>query len=116
MSRAKLALTALAFVICAVACQPAQAAAAGRAECQSLKSKILARSVAYCALLPPSYDAEKTRRYPVLYFLHGLGDNEQMFLHSGGLDLLEDLRANHEIGEFLVVTPAGDSSFFINSH
>jgi S-formylglutathione hydrolase FrmB len=116
MSRAKLALTALAFVICAVAGQPAQAAAAGRAECQSLKSKILARSVAYCALLPPSYDAEKTRRYPVLYFLHGLGDNEQMFLHSGGWNLVENLWEQHQLGEFVIVTPAAGASFYINSH
>ena len=85
-------------------------------ECRTVESRILKRSVAYCVLVPPSYANEPTRRYPVLYFLHGLGDNEQMFLRSGGLDLLEDLRSNHEIGEFLVVTPAGDSSFYINSH
>ena len=89
---------------------------AGGGECRTVQSHVLNRAVAYCVLLPPSYASEPTRRYPILYFLHGLGDNEQMFLRSGGLDLLEDLRANHEIGEFLVVTPAGDSSFFINSH
>ncbi|MGA2510420.1 MAG: esterase family protein, partial [Candidatus Acidiferrales bacterium] len=50
---------------------PASSHAAGRAECRSLPSKILARDVAFCVLLPPSYDADKTRRYPVLYFLHG---------------------------------------------
>ncbi len=116
MSRAKLALTALALVICALAGQPAQAAAAGRAECQSVKSKILSRSVAYCALLPPSYDVEKTRRYPVLYFLHGLGDNEQMLLHSGGWNLVEDLWEQHQLGEFVIVTPAAGASFYINSH
>ena len=116
MSKTKLALAALAFVICGLAGRPAQAAAAGRAECQSVKSKILARSVAYCALLPPSYDVEKTRRYPVLYFLHGLGDNEQMFLHSGGWNLVEDLWEQHRLGEFVIVTPAAGASFYINSH
>ena len=114
MSKTKLG--ALAFVICALAGRPAQAAAAGRAECQSVKSKILARSVAYCALLPPSYDVEKTRRYPVLYFLHGLGDNEQMFLHSGGWNLVEDMWEQHQLGEFVIVTPAAGASFYINSH
>jgi S-formylglutathione hydrolase FrmB len=114
MSRAKLALTALVFVICALAGQPANCAT-GRAECQSVKSKILGRSVAYCALLPPSYDVEKTRRYPVLYFLHGLGDKEQMFLHSGGWNLVEDLWEQHQLGEFVIVTPAAGASFYINS-
>jgi S-formylglutathione hydrolase FrmB len=58
---------------------------------------------------------EKTRRYPVLYFLHGLGDNEQMFLHSGGWNLVEDLWEQHQLGEFVVVTPAAGASFYINS-
>src|SRR5579859_2230138 len=90
-------------------------AATGRAECNSLPSKILARAVPYCILLPPSYDAEKTRRYPILYLLHGLGDNEQMLVHSGGMNLVEDLWEQDQLGEFLIVTPAGEASFYINS-
>jgi len=91
------------------------AQATGRAECVSLPSTILARTVPYCVLLPPSYDAEKTRRYPILYLLHGLGDNEEMLVHSGGMNLVEDLWEQHQLGEFLIVTPAGGASFYINS-
>ncbi len=69
----------------------------------------------YCVLLPPSYDAEKSRRYPILYFLHGLGDDEQMFLHSGGWNLVEDLWEKGQLREFLIVTPAAGASFYINS-
>jgi S-formylglutathione hydrolase FrmB len=87
----------------------------GRAECVSLPSKILVRTVPYCVLLPPSYDAEKTRRYPILYLLHGLGDNEEMLVHAGGMNLVEDLWEQHQLGEFLIVTPAGGASFYINS-
>ncbi len=90
-------------------------AAAGRAECQSVQSKVLARAVAYCVLLPPSYDEQKARRYPVLYFLHGLGDSEQMLLHSGGWNLVEDLWEQNSLSEFLIVTPAAGASFYINS-
>ncbi|MGB0034480.1 MAG: alpha/beta hydrolase family protein [Candidatus Acidiferrales bacterium] len=107
-------MAALAFLFL-IPSHPAYAAT-GRAECQSMPSKILAHSVAYCILLPPTYDAEKTRRYPVLYFLHGLGDNEQMFLHSGGWNMAEDLWEQHQLGEFLIVTPAAGVSFYINSH
>lgn len=89
--------------------------ATGRAECVSIPSKILARAVPYCVLLPPSYDTDKTRRYPILYLLHGLGDNEQMLVHSGGMNLVEDLWEQHQLGEFLIVTPAGGASFYINS-
>jgi S-formylglutathione hydrolase FrmB len=66
-------------------------------------------------LLPPSYDLEKTRRYPILYLLHGLGDNDQFLIHSGGMNLIEDLWEQHALGEFLIVTPAAGASFYINS-
>ena len=89
--------------------------AAGRGECNSLPSKVLARAVPYCVLLPPSYDTDKEKRYPVLFFFHGLGDDEQMFLHSGGINLVEDLWEDHQLGEFLIVTPAGWTTFYINS-
>ena len=102
------------FVACVLWAPSARATA--RAECVSLPSTILARAVPYCVLLPPSYDAEKTRRYPILYLLHGLGDNDQFLIHSGGMNLVEDLWEQHAIGEFLIVTPAAGTSFYINSH
>jgi len=107
-------MTSMAFLFSGLSLgSPARAIARG--DCSTLRSKILARAVPYCVLLPPSYDAETERRYPVLYFLHGLGDNQEMFLHSGGIRLVEDLWDDHQIGEFLIVTPAGDKSFYINS-
>jgi S-formylglutathione hydrolase FrmB len=90
-------------------------AATGRMECNSLPSKILAHPVNYCVILPPSYDADKTRRFPILYFFHGLGDNEQMFIHAGGFNLVQDLWERGQIGEFLIVTPNADATFYINS-
>jgi putative tributyrin esterase len=90
-------------------------AATGRVECNSLPSKILAHPVNYCVILPPSYDTEKTRKYPVLYFFHGLGDNEQMFIHTGGFNLVEDLWERGQLDEFLIATPNAGASFYINS-
>jgi len=80
-----------------------------------MQSKVLRRSVRYCALLPSSYDIDKARRYPVLYYLHGLGDNEQSLLNLGGWNLVENLREKNTIGEFLILAPEGGRSFFINS-
>ncbi len=48
-------------------------------------SRILGRSIPYCVILPPGYGEDANRRYPVLYYLHGLGDNQQMFVRSGRL-------------------------------
>ncbi len=51
-----------------------------------------------------------------LYYFHGLGDNAQMFLHSGGFDLVQELWDRRQMGGFIIVSPAGYASFFMNSH
>ena len=94
-------------------CAPAFATA--RAECAAVKSALLKREVKYCALLPASYDAEKQRRYPILYHLHGLFDTEQSFIQSGGWNLIEEMQAKGELAEFITITPAAGSSFYVDA-
>jgi S-formylglutathione hydrolase FrmB len=89
--------------------------AQGRIDCSTVNSKILRRPVRYCVMLPPSYETDKNKKYPVLYFLHGLGENEQTLLRSGGWWLIEDLRQQHKVGDFLMIAPEGRGSFFINA-
>jgi S-formylglutathione hydrolase FrmB len=88
-------------------------------DCAELNSRILKQPVHYCVLLPDDYQAtvakHATAGYPVLYFLHGLGQNEQALFKSGGWDLIEDLRQQHKIGQYLIVAPEGKNSFFIDS-
>lgn len=93
----------------------AKASAQGRIDCSSFNSQILGRAVRYCVMLPPDYGTTADKRYPVLYFLHGLGENEQTLLRSGGWGLIEDLRHDHKVGDFLMVAPEGRGSFFINA-
>jgi S-formylglutathione hydrolase FrmB len=112
-SGARPVLAAMLLVLGIALAPPARAA--GRVDCLSMSSRILGGAVRYCVLLPPSYDAQPTRRFPVLYFLHGLGDSEQTFVRSGGWQLIEDLWEQRQLGEFLIVTPDGDRSFYINS-
>jgi S-formylglutathione hydrolase FrmB len=96
-----------------------QGHAQGRIDCNALQSHILGESVHYCVMLPPDYDGatagHSPRRYPVLYFLHGLGDNEQSLFKGGGWDLIQDLRQKGQVSDFLIVTPEGRRSFYINS-
>ena len=95
------------------------AAAQSRIDCSALNSRILKQVVHYCVYLPAGYDASAAQhppqRYPVLYFLHGLGDNEQTLFNTGGWTLLDDLRRQHKMGDFLIVAPEGRRSFYINS-
>jgi S-formylglutathione hydrolase FrmB len=91
--------------------------AQSRIDCSVMNSRLLKQPMHYCVLLPESYDKPdaKTQRYPVLYFLHGLGDNEQSLFKSGGWTLIDDLRHELKIGDFLLVAPEGKRSFYINS-
>jgi S-formylglutathione hydrolase FrmB len=95
------------------------AAAQSRIDCSALNSRTLKQVVHYCVYLPADYDASATQhpphRYPVLYFLHGLGDNEQTLFNSGGWTLLDDLRNHHKMSDFLIVAPEGRRGFYINS-
>jgi S-formylglutathione hydrolase FrmB len=95
------------------------AQAQSRIDCDALNSNTLKHPVHYCVYLPAGYDAEATQhpaqKYPVLYFLHGLGDNERTLFNSGGWTLFDDLRRQHKMGEFLIVAPEGGRTFYINS-
>jgi len=91
------------------------ASAQSRIDCNALKSHILGEAVHYCVLLPSNYDSAKANHFPVLYFLHGLGENEQTLFKTGGWNLIEDLRQQHKVSDFLIVTPEARASFYVNS-
>jgi S-formylglutathione hydrolase FrmB len=88
-----------------------------RADCRAIRSAILHSSVRYCVYLPASYSAAdaKTRKYPVLYLLHGLGGTQQSMALNGEWTLLQNLRRDNKVGEFLVVAPEAWDTFYINS-
>jgi S-formylglutathione hydrolase FrmB len=109
----------LRFMALAVALSSSIAHAQGRIDCSAVDSHVLKRKVHYCVQVPGSYDLKdasgQSKTFPVLYYLHGLGDNEQSFSRSGGWTLIEDLRVQRKIGDFLIVAPEGFASFYINS-
>jgi S-formylglutathione hydrolase FrmB len=114
MSKSARALLNFVLLLCLL-WLPSSLHATGHVECNSIPSKILNRGVPYCIVLPPSFDANKARHFPILYFFHGLGDNEQFFVHSGAWNLVEDMRETGELKEFLIATPDARSTFYINA-
>ena len=73
--------------------------------------------------LPPSYDQAATKRYPVLYLLHGMTSHPREWLDGSyqGFDLraaMDSLAGTGAI-EYLVVMPHADNaaggSFYVNS-
>jgi S-formylglutathione hydrolase FrmB len=86
-----------------------------RVEYKTFPSKLLSRDIRYGLYLPPSYSAS-TKKYPVLYFLHGLNENEMRWSTRGHTDIkLDKLIADGKIGEFIVAIPFGATSFYTNS-
>ena len=61
-------------------------------------------------ILPPSYDSDKGRRYPVLYFLHGRTSTAEEYVGLIPFDI--DLKANGAgPREMIVVVPDTDTLF-----
>src|SRR5258708_9829755 len=89
--------------------------AAGRVQCSTVKSQYMPAPVGYCALLPASYDAQPAKKFPTLYFLHGLGGDGSFLVASGGWGLIADLQETKRICEVVVVPPDAGRTFYLKS-
>jgi enterochelin esterase-like enzyme len=57
---------------------------------------------------PPGYDARRAQPYPVLYLLHGLGDDAGRWMNGGSANvILDNLIAAHKAVPMVVVTTLG---------
>lgn len=88
---------------------------ASRVQCGAMKSKYVPGRIGYCAMLPPGYDSSPGKRFPVLYFLHGLGGDQSFLASSGASSAIEEAWDEKRLGEFVIITPQGENSFYINS-
>lgn len=75
-----------------------------------LDSKLMTRPMPYRVVLPKSYSAEKDRKYPVVYLLHGLTGR---YRNWTDLTKLPDYAEEHE---FIIVTPEGGNGWYTDSH
>ncbi len=73
---------------------------------RSSQSKVFRNVAIY---VPPDYDRNPGRRFPVLYLLHGGGDSEEGWVRIGKApEIEENLLARHETVPMIVVMPYGD--------
>lgn len=59
-----------------------------------------------CAYIytPPGYDTNAKMRYPVLYLLHGWGENEQGWTHQGHVDqIMDNLLSEKKVKPMIIV-------------
>lgn len=99
----------------ATAVEPAAATPAlpspSRVETETVASAALGVDKKVVVYLPRGYDSQPARRYPVFFYLHGLGGDETNWVESGELDEQAD-----QLGlEAIVVMPDGDDGFYVDS-
>jgi enterochelin esterase-like enzyme len=77
-------------------------------------STVLGRDVQYAVYLPSDY-AASSRRYPVVYLLHGYTDNESGWIQFGEINAAADRAiADREIPPMIIVMPDGGVTWYIN--
>ena len=92
----------------------AAAPAAAEVRYATFSSPSLDRDVAYAVQLPPSYATAATRRYPVVYALHGLFESPGFWERRGLAPMLESLWQKGDMPEMVVVAVDGDNSFCVD--
>ncbi len=102
------------FIFVAILCTPAFAGSpAAHAESKtmidSMKSEILNVTRRYSVYLPESYSTQTGKKYPVLYLLHGLNDNNNGWLNGGNLKYIADhiIDAGDACEMIIIVPDAG---------
>jgi len=85
----------------------------GTVRMHEYRSRSLGRLRGLCVYTPPGYDADSQARYPVLYLLHGAGDNEATWTALGHAHLiLDNLLAQRKVKPMVVVMPDGHAAAF----
>ena len=67
-----------------------------------MNSKILNQERSYAVYLPPDYDSSD-RSYPVLYLLHGLGDDQTGWIKLGDVQRIADESINSGISSPMII-------------
>jgi enterochelin esterase-like enzyme len=79
----------------------------------SLYASTIGISTSYSIFLPPGY-AETTRRYPVLYMLHGVAGDSTEWQSIGLLEAADRLIQDGKIEPMLIVLPNGGANYWVN--
>jgi len=83
-------------------------------ENQAYHSQILHRSMNYAVLLPAEYE-NSTDSFPVVYLLHGLGDDETAWYEDGFIQYYSDRDAG-ENGPMIFVMPEAFNTYYVNKY
>lgn len=79
----------------------------------SIQSTYMGATMKYSVYLPPRFDENK--EYPVLYLLHGSGDNQNSWLDKGSMQNIADKYMNGSGTHMIIVMPDAQQTFYMNA-
>jgi S-formylglutathione hydrolase FrmB len=87
-------------------------AGVGSVRTDTLWAQALGVKKALTVYLPPSYHRSTSRRYPVLYYLHGKTGNERNWVDAGALHRTMDSLIAAGAPEAIIAMPDGDDGWY----
>lgn len=78
---------------------------AGRDEYGKLETELLRQPLEYLVHLPPCYNEQPERSYPVLYLIHGQSYDQFQWQRLGASEMMDKLASSGEIAPFIIVMP-----------
>jgi putative tributyrin esterase len=106
----RVAFTLLAALALGASATPSRAQ--GETRTDSLWSQALGASKKFLVHLPPSYASQPQRRFPVVYYLHGLWGSEGDWTKQGHLTETMDSLVASGMREMIIVMPDGDDGWY----
>lgn len=79
----------------------------------SIESTNMGTTMKYSVYLPPRFSEDKS--YPVLYLLHGAGDNQNSWLDKGGMQNIADRFMNGSGTHMIIVMPDAQTTFYMGN-
>ncbi|MFH1965388.1 MAG: alpha/beta hydrolase family protein [Acidobacteriota bacterium] len=82
----------------------------------SIDSKLMGQEVNFAVYLPPDYSIS-TRKYPVLYLLHGYSGDETDWIQFGEVNVSADqLISSGEVPAMIIVMPDGGVTWYVDDY
>ncbi|WP_028865757.1 alpha/beta hydrolase-fold protein [Psychromonas aquimarina] len=89
----------------------------GTVEKVNIQSKALGTNSPFMVYLPPGYSQNSEKNYPVLFLLHGYGNNEGQWTRDGKIhNFMDNYLAQGWIQPFILVMPFGDTSMYVGDY
>ena len=88
-----------------------------RVEFREFTSAALGGNAYYSVFLPPDYDQDSDKTFPVIYVLHGMNNNHTTWTSARYENiplLVENLLKTGDIPSFVMIHPFGENPFYTN--